>query len=574
MHSLCALLLAAVAAAVPRAQDPPGRIEGQVRGPLGELLPNVEVWASHEKRGGAVLARARSDAEGTFVLGKLPVERPVFVLARAPSLTTALAKTPLSAERAHAYVQLRLWHANTLRGRVVDGDGKALAGAQVLGTKDATYWCCDFLPPEVLTDADGKFELAGVPIGACVLRAYHGGRAFRQLWLTATADGDVTFPPLRADDGTALAVQVNGVPAGSRDLTRVLFCLNTGSAAMPSSIESPALDASGRVELRGLLDGEWYVEADVPGLTCAPRRTQTKLGVRDNSLEFAAIGPTRLTGTLRTSAGKPLGNRLLRCSARTNRALATGVTTTATSADGRFAFDAPLADGEAFRFELSDRDWVLDGNPGPVDPFPMGRVQFVGEARAGAAFDLVAIPGSVVSARLVDTEGRPVPFAACRLESEERNGQWLTAASATSARDGSVTFPAVRGGERDLRITVYGTLAAGTSPVFVVGTDEDRNIDVEVPLAGNVAGRVVDASGQPCAGATVSLRNFDARTSKPLDGAWTNVATDREGRFVFTGVTAGGHRVDVDRKRNGVGAVSDVFDVAPGAAVKVDLCAK
>lgn len=73
----------------------------------------------------------------------------------------------------------------------------------------------------------------------------------------------------------------------------------------------------------------------------------------------------------------------------------------------------------------------------------------------------------------------------------------------------------------------------------------------QAPRANGVlAGRVVDAAGDPLAGAVVSLRANSSGPqppSQPLTGRAAPVRTNAEGRFVFTDLPAGSYQLEVSR---------------------------
>lgn len=172
------VLLAATLPAQAPAQPADGLLEGRVLGPLGEPMVGIEVRAVCWPDVATTTGRTRTDGEGMFVLGHLP-RRTAWVFATSPGHTVGFEVGRLSAERAADAVTMRLWPANTLRGRVVDADGDPVVGAEVLGTKDFTWFEGGFRVPECTTGADGRFELPGAPIGDCVLRAWAPGFVLR-----------------------------------------------------------------------------------------------------------------------------------------------------------------------------------------------------------------------------------------------------------------------------------------------------------------------------------------------------------------------------------------------------------
>jgi len=557
-----------------------GVVEGRVLGQQGEPMPNVEVWAADWRAYDRPLAKTRTDGEGMFVLARLPL-RAVSFLAATPGLTTALDGVSLSPEQPRGGVQLRLWEANTLRGRVVDADGRPVAGACVLGTRDFTWFDGAFRSPEATTGDDGRFALQGVPIGDGVVRAWAPGFVLRELALTAVADTDVEVK-LERGPGVCLALRTEGLPAEVFGSTEVrVYATRQGSGfALPSALEGGRLDGGACFRREGLPDVEWNIELSVPGFTFDPRSVSSKAGQPVGELTFRATrnGTLQLRGTLRAATGERLAGEHLICRTRRSQSMNGGAPGRATTdAYGDFAMDAPLAVGEPYSLHLLASKWVLQqekvaGMTGLHDARYLVRYEDV--AAQGSRLALVAVPAALVTAKLVDPDGRPVPFQWTELQerSANRMPEWMPVAYATSARDGSLAFSGVHGGTGDLRVESAGAGGAGSSETFQLAVGERREVAVRLQHPGVIEGRVLERSGKPVAAARVSLRNWDVAAGRQTDGGWTNVPTDREGRFRFVGVAPGGHRLELDTMLHGPRVVATpAFAVAPGATVVQDV---
>lgn len=166
-----------------------GRVEGRVLGPLGEPMVAVEVWAALWPQLDDVIARTRTDGDGYYVLPKLPL-RTISVFATSRAHTVGYGSATLSTNQQVAGENLRLWPASGVRGRVLDADGAPVADAIVLGTRDFTWFDGRFRSPETRTDAEGRFELAGIPIGQQVLRVWKQGYVMREHWLFSVDDAE------------------------------------------------------------------------------------------------------------------------------------------------------------------------------------------------------------------------------------------------------------------------------------------------------------------------------------------------------------------------------------------------
>jgi hypothetical protein len=560
------------------AQKPVATVQGRVLGPDGLPMPNVEVHAKAGARDDAILAKARTDGDGMFVIARLPDDRGVAILAQPPGHTVSFAWAALSPERPFAGVGLRVYEANTLRGRVVDPDGKPIAGVSVLGTKDRTWFHGSTQAVETKSDADGRFELRGVPIGDCVVRAYAPGFALREHTLTAFADRDIELPPLLREDGTTLMVAVDGLsPEEAAKVTLRIYATRRGTGfRMPNAVENTTLAADGTCRLTGLPDAEWHVEPSLPGVTFDPRSAETKAGERSPRLPFriARDGSTRIRGRLTDRAGKPLANETLLCRTQRSQSMNGGRPGRATTdAEGRFTLDAPLVVGEPYSLHLVDSAHALQQPKtqamwGHSDPRFL--VRWEGDADPEKELALVAVPAAKLTVTLRNRDRQPVPFLDLKLQIDREPFQLNELAYATTSRDGVASFPGVHG--TDFDVVVFGGGGTVRSEPFRLQAGEHKQLELVVTPAGRVEGRVVDEAGKPLAGVRVSLSQVDLATGQPRSDSRYGVPSDRRGRFVFSSVAAGGHRVVVgaDAKTDGRG-MSEPFEVVPGGTVQVEL---
>ncbi|MGE3172988.1 MAG: carboxypeptidase-like regulatory domain-containing protein [Planctomycetota bacterium] len=462
------------------AATPAGHADGVVLGHDGAPLVNVEVVASSDRRGADVLTRTRTDGDGMFVLRGLPANG-CWVLATAPGLTRGLTRAWLSPSQPGDFVPLRLWQANTIRGRVVDPDGAPIAGAHVLGSKDHARFDGRFVGAETHTDPDGRFVLDGVPIGDFVVVAWAPGFAMQYRSFEATAPLDGIEVHLPRGGGTTLTVQVEGLPAERAASCRASILPLHDDTGLPmlSCIEDAALDGDGRIVLAGLMDAEWRVQLTAPGFTFAPRRQASRLGDTDVAMHFRAEPGEAI----------PPPHRL---------------------------------------------------TPGPHDP--------------------------IVRARIVDDDDTPIRGAHVELQ-VYRDGwhpPWSTVAHGIADRHGRAVLSRAAAQGSAMRLRVQGLFGFGIAELPHIASDDPRDAVVRVRPPGRVTGTVRGTDGAPLAGMRVRLRRDDLPTGE-TGGRHTSVPTDRQGRFVFVGVAAGGHRLTVDDRPG------QAVDVPAGQVVEVDL---
>lgn len=151
--------------------DQAGRITGRVVDEREQPVPAARVTVLDDRRD--IVRAAMSDGTGTFLVKDLPL--------RCESLVVRVDAKGMAAAEKHARlrwfdpevaVTLRLRSADTLRGRVLGGDGAPLAGADVVAIQDADPTST---PVSATTDADGRFVLPSLALGSSMLLVVAAG---------------------------------------------------------------------------------------------------------------------------------------------------------------------------------------------------------------------------------------------------------------------------------------------------------------------------------------------------------------------------------------------------------------
>ena len=128
--------------------------------------------------------------------------------------------------------------------------------------------------------------------------------------------------------------------------------------------------------------------------------------------------------------------------------------------------------------------------------------------------------GASVSGIVVDERGERVPEAWVAIRSVRND--WFDSASANER--GEFTLPAIAPGKLTLHATAKAYVATPEMLIEHDGVHPTTGVVVVVKLGAEIAGRVVDSSGKPVAGATIR-------------GA--GAETDADGRFVAVGLEPG-----------------------------------
>jgi len=554
-----------------------GRVEGSVVGPLGQPMVGVEVWAASWPDLDEVVARTHTDGNGMFVLGRLPMGLHS-LFATSDGHTVAWTSARLSEQRPARAVRMRLWPANTIRGRVLDPAGKPVAGALVLGSKDFTWLDGRFRSPEDVTDEQGRFELVGVPIGDQVVRTWAEGYGMREVWANMVEDHELEVRMVRGM-GVRVAVRTEGVAADKAANVQVrIYPTRNGSGfAIPRRIEYEGrLAADGTWSLDGVPDCEWNVRLQSDDYTFDPHMVRSERAgkVRDLLFRATSNGSVQLHGVLRSKGGQPLANERLVCRTQRSSSMNGGVPGYATTdAQGRFRMQAPLVPGERFSLHLAGPGWILEqqkqkGHTGDHDERYL--VRYEDAADPDRELSLTAVRPTIVRARLTRQDGRPAPFRSCTLQ-VQRGGHWSAMAYASSGRDGAVRFPGVHRLDVDHRVKVSMPAGAAFSKAFRTGDGGGQDVPVTIPLSGAIRGRLLDASGAPIVGARLMMQNYDLDSGRQIDGSWTRVLTDRKGRYAFVGVSPTGHKITYSDARDDDVFRTEIVAVRAGETVEHDI---
>jgi hypothetical protein len=193
-----ALVFAVVAQPDGAASASANEITGTVTDPEGNPAPQVRVglFPSFSP------TERQTDSEGRFMLtfnpnqfGPMGSAQPI-VVARDPTRNLAAA---LDLEEGATNACVRLEPALTLAGRITDPNGKPLANAQAQALFHTERMASN-LGPGVRTDAEGRFEIKGLPPGRqysvnTTARGY--GREQRDVQASDTATNRVELEPFQ-----------------------------------------------------------------------------------------------------------------------------------------------------------------------------------------------------------------------------------------------------------------------------------------------------------------------------------------------------------------------------------------
>ncbi|MEM9378537.1 MAG: carboxypeptidase regulatory-like domain-containing protein, partial [Planctomycetota bacterium] len=499
-------------------------------------------------------AGARSDAEGRATL-PIPEGWDVRRITAWPTATTGWSRTFVNrfteAQRAEE-LTLALASGGTFEGRVVDVDGRPVAGASVRG------WCSPSIegPPvrTATSGPDGAFRLEHVGPSFYV-DAQREGYAIRsgfsgELDAGATAE-DLEIVLDRARSLRGIVTDLEGRPLEG---VRVRSDPNYRSLAQWHQTPYPKIRQVTGLLFRGTTDATGAFEVDA-----VPQGGNTRLYFRlAPFLEaYRDLDPTEgahevrldpglsAEGVVFDAAGAPAAGASVR-RGPTFSNLHTAPTHIVADDGGRFRLDGLSRPDPTDEYEAPPYLVVKHAGHAVHVEQPI-------EIGPGAAPSTIRLdPELRLAGRVVDADGAPVEGASLRITGERRMNRgyesdfpasWVHVAgidTATSAADGRFTFGQLPAGPYDLQLYAHGDRLRSRSYRVAAGAEDLELVLDERAMAKVVLrGRVTDArTGEPLGGFTVC----------PIrDGEGTNRAiADPNGRYEVSGLEAGPYGVVFD----------------------------
>ncbi|HEY4242852.1 MAG TPA: carboxypeptidase-like regulatory domain-containing protein [Kofleriaceae bacterium] len=379
---------------------------------------------------------------------------------RRPGKATLHARCPSGAQGtidadAPADVTLPVTPGGSIAGRVVDSDGKPVAGAVVAAADqakgDEAVMVNGVLASgaQARTGADGAFEISGLAPSTFRLRVLDRGKPMR----AKRPHPQVTLGPAEKKTGVELAVDrptgvIRGVitgadgtpvadawvsvhedmlaslmadmpPEGSGSVTRTI--VNDDSGGGGDEVAPALTDASGHYEIDGLPRSVFSVVAEAQKGQLRARRDKI---TPDATIDLRLAGMTSLVGTAHGPHGPAaLFSVELDGPTQASRSFA----------DGAFSFDRVEPGDYTVRVSSSD------GN---------GEAHVTVSANAAASIDVPLVANGVVIGKLVDPSGAPVAGAPVALAPDRGDGNAKVSLSGPpplSAADGTFRLTAAAG---------------------------------------------------------------------------------------------------------------------------------
>ena len=520
------------------------RVSGRVRDHLtGQGVAGARVSARVDGLG---VAAATTDGDGDYRLDGVGAGRHVLEVT-ARGYAGGRVDLQVDGKRPITGVDLWLDPGATLRGRVVDPDGKPVAGAVV---STSAYRLAASPAPVVpsardgaVTAEDGTFHLVAPP-GLVTLYATAEALGPGRLGgVQATAGATVKGLVIHLTRPAGLTLEVTGPDGRPVPGARIrVVCGGNLLCAFATAGED------GVLELTHLAPGAARVRADAPGLGEAGADVTLDAGLKRH-LTLVLGGTGTIAGRLVGVEGRPISGAVIRLASELT---AGDARRAVTGDDGTFLAQVPVQ----VPFTV---DALWQGGP-------------VAERRgveAGDQLHLVARAAGRIIGQVLGPDGQPVTdftVVAVPAPSADDSGRSGYSRRRFATDTGDFALDHVPAGRYRVRAFAPGAATSREVQVEVDPGNEAGPLRLVLGAAGRISGRVLDARGHPVAGARVSvdfggvygIGRFTGET-----GPVTESGTD--GAFLLTDVPAGQpSRVFAYRPDHLMGAAGPVT-VDPGA---------
>ncbi|MEP6768468.1 MAG: carboxypeptidase regulatory-like domain-containing protein [Acidobacteriota bacterium] len=545
------------------------RLSGRVVDDEGEPVAGARVRAAgadiFSEQDSTALSETKTGADGSFSMDDAPAGTRT-VVARASGFVQA----SLFQVDSKSDVKLTLKRGGTIRGVVLDVNGKPAAGAIVISEDQGAE-----------SDAQGAFRLTGIEPGVRSVQAvWKEDFAVRRDNLRVRRGQEVEAP-LRlvraaAIAGTVIDETTRKPVAGAR------VAASSGGMAFGRRRTERSLraDGKGKFRLNGLAARPYAVTASREGYISSTINGVSASTAAPGAVHLAMARAASVAGKVVDEKGQPVAAaqvRLaseggLRAFTRRGPAAFIGGQGALTSADGSFRL-RNLTAGRNLAVEASKVGYATAHRPGVTLK--------TGEAVANLSLTLKK--GLEARGRIVDSAGKPISGAEIRVASREggRGGGFAAGRTqirlmgidagrpdATSGPDGTFMVRGLEAGEYTAAVSREGYAGKTVQSLPVAGSGENAWPPIALANGVAVSGSIRDSQGQPIAGVQI-LGIAMGEGTRPQ-----NVSSEVDGRFrldglapdksIFLNVTAAGY---APARKNATPPVEDLVIVLKSAGI-------
>lgn len=500
-----------------------GRIFGQVTNESGDPVGGASITVYGSEETDWAEASAVSVADGSYAVENLPTGL-YEILARDESgaYGQAVISEIVIIDDAEVEQDLVLPQGGSIVGQVTDAEGNPVVDAVVYSyaIDGAGY---DWV--EASTDANGDYELLGLTPGSYAVEVTAPGQPLvpGQRWDVEVQPNQATTVDFTLQFGGTLRVRVFD-PAGQP--VEGAWVEAYGDDEDYAFYEGQT-DESGTVELIGLPAGAFVVELSAPDLPYQ-RATFTDVVIevgQVTQLEHTlSVGGT-LSGQVRSEDGEPV--------------VGASVVAFGTDVDDwGWAITDETGNYSLLGLRAGRYDVAVGGENSPYAPAQREGLLVTNGDTTTANFTLYL--GGAVTGRVVDPDGNPV--RGFYVELQQFSDNWLDGRSVETSVRGEFSLVGLSAGDYLLVLTSstanFENVVHG---VITVTAGQTQDVVVTVQPAGEIAGRVVDTSGDPVPGVSVVAFGDE-------DTVWDyqDARTNANGEYLLTGLTAGSYEVSLD----------------------------
>lgn len=499
-------------------------VSGRVTGADGEPVAAARIVVSGA--GGARPAsavpsrrRAATDGDGHYRLGGLDPGPTRFTVEH-PEYRRLVREHEVAP--GHAGVDFQLRRGGEIVGRVVDSEGRGVAGARVTARPPSEGYSTLDTGRSVATAADGRFRIAGLSEGSYTVGAEKAGYAAAQTERPiALGDGPAAPVELRLTRGVSVAGRVLGL--GFDELSRVrIVGLQPQRPTPPAAAEA---DYEGRYRLPGLRPGDWTVIARVDdGGKTVHESVHLEPGAGEVRLDLDFGGGLTLSGRVVRGAA-PVSGAEIQASAETTLSGAW----TETDQGGRFLLEG-----------LDPGLYTLEVSAPSGGPAHRRRIELSGDRDLVVELDEATVRGLVVA----DADGRPIEGAVVSLDARDGGALPRSGPRPSARTDAAGAFTLAGLAPRRYRLQAkspgYGAATAEVEAVAGAG----EPVELRLRPTDGLDLRVVHPGGAPAgeirvAALDVAGRPVLAGAYPTRGGGWVRLAELPAGSWSLLAATAG-----------------------------------
>ncbi|MDP6409439.1 MAG: carboxypeptidase-like regulatory domain-containing protein [Planctomycetota bacterium] len=451
---------------------------------------------------------------------------------------------------------VRMTAGVTITGRVVDGAGKGIEGAEVHAATEVLIGDGGYGAREVQSEPDGSFTLEGAAPGELTLQASKSGYLEGRRFLTAAEGGELTAIVLELDEGNSITGEVSwpdGTPVAGASVNarfdRSQLYTGGGLNAVSGARGEAETDEQGRFSITGLGVGPFELQASAAASERAGDALDSEapsehgdapwsareehISAGTEGLQLVLQAPLGIAGRVVDEDDRPLTDFDI-------RAVKTFESPVGPVQQEREQRTFSDEDGAFFLDGLERGDWILhaiaEGFAGRE-----GVAVALGDAPSEALL-LRLVHAGTVAGRVFTPEGLPVPDATVSV-GEEGPG-WRRDLSgapefpeATTDGEGAFTLEGVLPGQVEVLARAEGFATSVSAHLDLQARQRIDGVELFLTLGGILTGEVIADDERPATNATIQVVHMG-------DFEISFTTTDSEGRFRLENLDPGDHQVN------------------------------